>query len=116
MALRVFTVGSLIPGRMAAVKQTQQEPSLQKSPVLEKIIVQQGGRQFEILPVKGKLLDAALHQGEPLQFKCRKGTCGQCAVKVVQGPGLSEPNEKELNKLKNEIGNGYRLACQTEIV
>ncbi|QCJ44034.1 (2Fe-2S)-binding protein [Bacillus sp. S3] len=128
MAQRVFTVGSLIPGKIVPVsnKKMQQAPAIklerklpeQQSPVIKpaKIIVQQGDIQFEISPEKGKLLDAALNQGKQIQFKCRKGTCGQCTVKVVQGPGLSQPNEQEHNKLNKAITGGYRLACQAEIL
>jgi len=91
-----------------------QPPPVKSIP--EKIIIQQGSDQFEITPTKGKLLDAALNQGKPIQYKCRKGTCGQCMVKILQGPKLSMPNEQEHNKLKSELKNGYRLACQAEII
>jgi ferredoxin, 2Fe-2S len=116
MNKRVFTVGSLIPGSIIvkpasapiADKKVKAEPA--------SIIVEQKGNRFEIHPVKGKLLDAALNQEKPIQYKCRKGTCGQCTVRVVQSQGLSQPNEKERDKLKNELTNGYRLACQAEIL
>lgn len=120
MERRVYTVGSLIPGSMTLT----QAPSAHAIPVsnqsikpnLEKIIVMQNGNRYEISAVKGNLLDIALNQGNPIQFKCRKGTCGQCKVKIVQGQTLSEPNEQEQKMLKKELDNGYRLACQTEII
>ncbi|MEH7494184.1 2Fe-2S iron-sulfur cluster-binding protein [Neobacillus niacini] len=115
MNTRVFTVGSLIPGRMIV----KQKPEVQNEPPkikTEKIIVEQNSNNIEIKPVKGKLLDVALNQGKQINFKCRKGTCGQCTVKVIKGPGLSAPNWLEKKKLKNEITNGYRLACQAEII
>jgi ferredoxin, 2Fe-2S len=112
---RVLTVGSLIPGRLIV---KQQAPVLNETPKIEteEIIVEQNGSKIEIQPVKGKLLDAALNQGKQINYKCRKGTCGQCTVKVIKGPGLSAPNELEQKKLKNELTNGYRLACQAEIL
>lgn len=112
---RLFTVGSLIPGRLI-VKPPAPERTERKIIKAEGIIVEQNGNRMEIQPVKGKLLDTALNQGKQINYKCRKGTCGQCTVKVIKGPGLSAPNEQEKKKLKNEITNGYRLACQAEIV
>jgi ferredoxin, 2Fe-2S len=111
---RVFTVGSLIPGRLIVKPQTS-EPTESKKNKIEEIIVEQNGSKIEIYPVKGKLLDAALNQGKQINYKCRKGTCGQCTVKVIKGYRLSAPNELEQKKLKNELPNGYRLACQAEI-
>lgn len=115
MNKRVLTVGSLIPGRLIV---KQQAPVLNETPKIEteEIIVEQNGSKIEIHPVKGKLLDAALNQGKQINYKCRKGTCGQCTVKVIKGPGLSAPNELEQKKLKNELTNDYRLACQAEIL
>jgi ferredoxin, 2Fe-2S len=112
---RVFTVGSLIPGRLI-VKQQAQGPTETPKTKTEEMIVEQNGNKIFIQPVKGKLLDVALNQGGQINYKCRKGTCGQCKVKVVKGPGLSAPNELEQKKLKNELTNGYRLACQAEIL
>jgi ferredoxin, 2Fe-2S len=119
MNRRAFTVGSLIPGSVI----TQQKPIVpikkESTPVptpKKNIVVRQNGHSFEIQPVKGKLLDAAINQGKPIQFKCRKGTCGQCKVKVMESVGLSIPNSQEHKKLGKEVTNGYRLACQTEII
>jgi ferredoxin, 2Fe-2S len=123
---RVFTVGSLIPGTLVPVPNSptkilskKEEPKQQSSEIKthpEKIIVIQGQNKFEISPAKGKLLDAALNQGKPIKYKCQKGTCGQCTVQVLQGQGLSKPNEQEQIKLGNELNNGYRLACQAVIL
>jgi ferredoxin, 2Fe-2S len=112
---RVLTVGSLIPEKLIV---KQEAPVLNETPKIEteEIIVEQNGSKIEIHPVKGKLLDAALNQGKQINYKCRKGTCGQCTVKVIKGPGLSAPNEQEQKKLKNELTIGYRLACQAEIL
>jgi ferredoxin, 2Fe-2S len=113
---RVFTVGSLIPGRIMVKQQQTPVPIETQKPKAEVIIVEQNGSKIEIQLAKGKLLDAALAQGKQINYKCRKGTCGQCTVKVLKGPGLSAPNEQEQKKLKNELTNGYRLACQAEII
>jgi ferredoxin len=119
---RVFTVGSLIPGKSAPVQNSPTNSVFEKresgeiKPDMGKIIVVQGANKFEIAPVKGKLLDVALNQGKPIKYKCQKGTCGQCTVQVLLGTKLSKPNEQEHNKLGNEVNNGYRLACQAVIL
>lgn len=121
MKHRAFTVGSLIPGSVLVdvasiplpVEKVNPNPKPIPKPNL--IIVEQHGSQFKIHPVKGKLLDVALSQNQPIQYKCRKGTCGQCTVKIVQAEGLSAPNEQEHKKLENQLNIGYRLACQVEI-
>lgn len=113
---RVFTVGSLIPGRLIVKPPVPLQNESEKVKI-EGIVVEQNGNRMEIQTVKGKLLlDAALNQGKQINYKCRKGTCGQCTVKVIKGTGLSVPNEQEQKKLKNELTNGYRLACQAEIL
>lgn len=117
MGQRGFTVGSLIPGKIVPLdKDFDRKNPVTPSINPEKIIVQQSGAKFEITSSKGKLLDAALNQGKAIKFKCRKGTCGQCTVKVLQGAGLSTPNKQEYKKLNKEISNGFRLACQVDIL
>lgn len=123
---RVLTVGSLIPGKIVPVLNSPTRTHVEKGETtrqsgesktnLEKIIVVQGSNKFEIAPAKGKLLDAALKQGKDIKYKCQKGTCGQCTVQVLQGPGLSKPNDQEYKKLGNEVIKGYRLACQAIIL
>lgn len=100
----------------AAPLQKQEQQSIPVKKQASKIIVEQNGNKYEITPKQGSLLDAALNQGQPIQYKCRKGTCGQCKVKVIQGAGLSPANEQEVKKLGNDVGNGYRLACQAQIL
>lgn len=119
MNRRAFTVGSLIPGSMLTLQTTSVSIKKESTPVptpKKQIVVMQNKRSFEIKPEKGKLLDVALSQGKPIQYKCRKGTCGQCTVKVIEGVGLANPNSQEHEKLGKEIANGYRLACQAEII
>jgi ferredoxin, 2Fe-2S len=118
MNRRAFTVGSLIPGSIPQLTTTVfvKKEATPISTVKRPIIIMQNKRIFEIKQVKGKLLDAALSQGKPIQYKCRKGTCGQCTVKVMEGVDLANPNNLEFKKLGKEIANGYRLACQADII
>src|SRR5947199_4426821 len=97
---RVWTVGSLIPGRMKIQTVLTSSKSTKESLYLKNIVLQQNEKRFEIQPVKGKLLDTALSQGNALSYKCRKGTCGLCMVKIIEnGTALSEQNEKDKEKL-----------------
>jgi ferredoxin, 2Fe-2S len=117
MNRRAFTVGSLIPGSVVPQQSIFIKVESKPVPTTKKqIVVMQNKRTFGIQPIKGKLLDVALNQGKPIQYKCRKGTCGHCTVKVIEGVGLTEPNSQEHKKLGKEINNGYRLACQAEII
>lgn len=119
----MLTVGSLIPTLAAARTITHQQPEKQTVTVIKKpvekptINLLQNSRRFSIQPVTGNLLVTALAQGQDVNYKCQKGTCGVCTVKVENGiRGLSVPNEKEQEKLKEKLQLGYRLACQAEII
>jgi ferredoxin, 2Fe-2S len=119
MNRRAFTVGSLIPGSVLPQQSTTvivKKDSKPEPATKNQIVVIQNKQTFEIRPIKGSLLDAALSQGKPIQYKCRKGTCGQCTVKVIEDVGLANPKALEHKKLGKEIANGYRLACQAEII
>jgi ferredoxin len=59
------------------------------------------------------ILEAALEQGIELDYKCQKGTCGRCKVKVINGRSLLQSaNSLEENKLVQLLKMGFRLACQ----
>lgn len=122
MNKRMLTVGSLIPKNMLLANNLVIHPIVKPSlsstehRPLNNISLLQNQIRFEVRPIKGTLLDVALEQGQALQYKCRKGTCGLCTVQVVEGSScLSSPNEKEQKKLKQTVNDGYRLACQAEI-
>ncbi len=76
--------------------------------------IMQNQTTYSVSPQKGKtLLSAALDQNQPLDYKCTKGTCGRCTVRIVSGgDSLSTINEREQEKLKDLTREGYRLACQ----
>lgn len=79
-----------------------------------KMEIEQNQRFFQIEVKKGQsILDAALEQNLPLDYKCKKGTCGKCKVKLVNGSTyLQQVNSLEVKKLHDLILNGFRLACQ----
>jgi len=120
---KTLTVGSLIP----KVQRTQPNHAKQqhtpygklpektfKDKKTEKVLVQQKGTQFAISPLHNHtLLDAALAQNQALSFKCKKGSCGACTVKVLNGSTLlCAPTAQEIKKLEQNMSQGYRLACQ----
>lgn len=81
------------------------------------IRVVQKENRFEVPHVPGgTLLDTALDNRQTLEYKCRKGSCGLCKIKVVCGSNLLEdPNKKEKKLLSEEVERGFRLACQTKM-
>ena len=52
--------------------------------------MEQNQRYFQVEVKKDQsILDAALEQNLSLDYKCKKGTCGKCKVKLVNGRHLS---------------------------
>lgn len=116
---RKLTVGSL---KSASVKNNQ-EPKAPDSPRIPKTVsrppmsgirLMQGGNVYGLSFSPGKnVLQSALDNGLPIQFKCRKGSCGVCKIRVISGSGLLEAANKRENKLlSDDVKAGYRLACQ----
>ncbi|MHA1794335.1 MAG: ASKHA domain-containing protein [Promethearchaeota archaeon] len=68
---------------------------------------------------KGKTVyDALIALNFPIGAFCGgAGVCGKCRIKIIEPtPNISEPNEKEVEKLgKDKIATGWRLACQTKV-
>jgi len=67
---------------------------------------------------KKQLLDLCEQTGSVLPFGCKVGTCGTCTIKVIKGmETLTKVNLFERNRLGDgRVREGYRLACQSEIV
>lgn len=60
------------------------------------------------------LLDIALHEGIPMQYKCKKGKCGKCIVQIKEGFSLLEKETSmEISKLEENVNKNYRLSCQS---
>jgi 2Fe-2S ferredoxin len=117
---RKLTVGSLITDSSHPLE-TNQDINLTTSNKTEEfteqsdILISQNSTSFSVKPVKEEtLLDSALQQGHTLQYKCKKGSCGQCMVQILKGKDqLNSPNDQEKRKLNESIDDDYRLACQT---
>jgi len=82
------------------------------------IIFQPHGKRVE--SVEGRsLLEAASDAGISIRSICGgEGLCGKCRVIVREGrQNLSLPTEAEKRALSREdLDNGFRLACQTRIL
>ena len=122
MNRRRLTVGSLKEDRIIAtnnkaVEETRSFVQTSKqSP--EKVKVLQNNKVYQIIPNHSgvSLLDIALMQNQSLSYKCKKGKCGLCAVKVLDGSSfLSEMSKQERKKITEGTGNEYRLSCQAFI-
>lgn len=62
------------------------------------------------------ILDAAQHAGIVLNATCGgEGVCGRCIVRVMDGQ-VSQPNLSEDAELGSRVGDGWRLACQTQVL
>ena len=64
------------------------------------------------------VLQAARALGVDIASICGgAGSCGKCIVKIVQGKeNLGEPTPEEESLLGGRLGEGYRLACRSEIM
>ena len=82
-----------------------------------RIDIKQNHRYYQVEVKKEQsILEAALEQRLPLDYKCKKGTCGKCKVMVVNGRhDLQHANSLEVQKLNNLIERGFRLACQAKV-
>ncbi|WPZ33523.1 pyridoxamine 5'-phosphate oxidase family protein [Thalassobaculum sp. OXR-137] len=68
------------------------------------------GKTAEWTPEAGSLLDLAEASGVPVDFSCRSGRCGTCAVKLLSGDvGYAETPEAA-------VPDGYALTCQAHPV
>lgn len=110
---RRLTVGSLIKEKYSIeVGDIINNPV--KNSIKALIKIKQNNQVFKVAPASNELLlDSALKQNVPLDYKCRKGTCGRCTVEIVEGHDLLlPPNERELKKFEDEK---FRLACQAKM-
>jgi ferredoxin len=112
---KTLTVGSLISKNRQMIPSEEIPKEIDVQPA--SIRLRQNQSYFEVVPRPHQtLLDAALEQKQFIDFKCRKGTCGRCKVRVTEGASLLHPpHEKERIKLQHSLAQEYRLACQAMI-
>lgn len=76
-----------------------------KLKVIQKLNAKEGKTILEVL------------EKEKIEIKapCKKGKCGKCLVKVIDGE-VSKPTKLEEKLIdKEKLAKGYRLACEAEI-
>ena len=117
--MKKLTIGSLKYDRIKSIVSIDQPVYRERSTVNETnrvMEIKQNQRYFQWEVKKGQsILDAALEQNVSLDYKCKKGTCGKCKVKLVNGSTYLQPvNSLEEKKLNHLIQSGFRLACQAE--
>lgn len=68
------------------------------------------------IPENGNLLDCALEKDVQIGWSCKAGVCDSCKVLIKNGgENLSPPTDEEHTMLGDEVGKGYRLACQVTV-
>lgn len=73
------------------------------------------GKEVEV-PANTNLIEAARKAGVYVNSLCGgQGVCGKCKVQVTRGKAESDKNAIGFFS-KEEIKNGYALACQTEVI
>lgn len=115
--MKKLTIGTLKYDSIKSIVSMDQPVFIERQTVNEinKVIaIKQNQRYFQVPIKKGQsILDAALEQNLSLDYKCKKGTCGKCKVKLVNGSTYLQPaNSLEEKKLHDLIQGGFRLACQ----
>lgn len=67
------------------------------------------------VPIDSNLLRASLREKGGIPFKCGGGLCGTCKCLIEEGIENTDAIKKKEEKLlrPEELGLGYRLACQT---
>ncbi|WP_175482331.1 2Fe-2S iron-sulfur cluster-binding protein [Thermoflavimicrobium dichotomicum] len=67
--------------------------------------------------VGSNLLLEAVQRSIPIPFRCTRGNCGKCLVRITEGlEQTSGITTAEVQKMDpGQIEQGYRLACQTDV-
>jgi ferredoxin, 2Fe-2S len=117
--MKRLTIGSLKYDRIKSTILIDQPIYIERPTVNETnrvIEMEQNQRYFQVEVKKDQsVLDAALEQNISLDYSCKKGTCGKCKVKLVNGRAYLQPaNSLEEKKLHHLTESGFRLACQAK--
>lgn len=84
---------------------------------MPRVVISKTHKLFHV-PEGANLMSALLKAGMPVASSCHgDGVCAKCLIMIVSGQDqLSSPNACELNlRSQNQIGEGHRVSCQTEV-
>lgn len=121
---RKLTVGSLKGGSKSLSetdhqneKNLQSEQKVNEPEKIPQIKLIQNDKEYTVQPTQERktLLDTALDQSKSLDYKCKKGTCGKCKVKILHGGNLLRAVTEQERKMLKQEEVEYRLACQAVI-
>lgn len=77
-----------------------------------KVILQARGQQFEYNCAPNQTpLEAARNQFIPIPTGCKRGGCGMCKVKVVDGQYVQDVIRNHDYLSDEELNNSFALAC-----
>ncbi|SDF02232.1 Ferredoxin [Salipiger thiooxidans] len=70
------------------------------------------------VPAGTRIIEISEKIGAGITYGCRKGDCGTCLTRVLEGAeNLSEPSALEPRVLKENLaGHNDRLACQCQVL
>lgn len=70
------------------------------------------------VPAGTRIIEISEKIGAGITYACRKGDCGTCLIRVLEGAeSLSEPSALELRVLKENLaGHNDRLACHCQVL
>jgi len=87
-----------------------------KSEFSHEVTLQPIGRRISV-PVGSTILDATRLAGVELVTICGgEGVCGTCKIRLVEGQLSEISSNEECEFSSEEINDGFRLACQAEIL
>jgi ferredoxin len=82
---------------------------------MPKIKIDQFGKELEAKPGEN-ILEVLQREGIDINAYCGGfGYCGKCLIKILKG-NVAQPTAQEIKHLKEKISQGYRLACQAQII
>ncbi|HCU22120.1 MAG TPA: hypothetical protein DF698_04400, partial [Candidatus Atribacteria bacterium] len=82
---------------------------------MPKIKIYQIDRELEAKPGEN-ILEVLQREGIDINAYCGGfGYCGKCQIKILKG-NAAQPTAQEIKHLKEKISQGYRLACQVQII